>query len=119
MATKKKITKSFEDDVLDLMDEFHKIQATRKKTWATLQKEIKSASLKTATNVPDLKSRVLELDVKKFEKFLEVILLVRNVGTKGGYQKRHLISEVLSYIDNKREYEELKNPALFFKRINK
>jgi len=119
MATKKKSSKDFETEILDLMDEFHKIQSTRNKTYASLQKEIKNASIKTATNVPELKSRLLELEVKKFEKFLEVILLVRNIGTKGGYQKRHLISEVENYVVNKREYDELKNPALIFKRINK
>ncbi len=119
MATKNKLSKNFETEILDLMSEFEKIQLTRKKTWATLQKEIKNAPIKTATNVSELRERVLELEVKKFEKFLEVILLVRNIGTKGGYQKRHFISEVLKYIDNKEEYEELKNPALFFKRINK
>ncbi len=119
MSTKKKTTKSFEGDVLDLMDEFRKIQLTRNKTWATYQKEIKNASIKTASNVPELKSRLLELEVMKFEKFLEVILLVRNIGTNGGYQKRHFLSEVENYRVNKQEYEELINPALFIKRNNK
>ena len=119
MATKKKTTKSFDDEVLDLMDEFRKIQLTRNKTYATYQKEIKNASIKTATNVPELKSRLIELEVIKFEKFLEVILLVRNIGNKGGYQKRHFLSEVENYIVNKQDYEELINPALFIKRNNK
>ena len=119
MATKKKTTKSFEGDVLDLMDEFRKIQLTRNKTFATYQKEIKNASIKTASKVPELKSTLLKLEVMKFEKFLEAILLLRNISTKGGYQKRHFLSEVENYIVNKQEYDESMNPALFIKRNNK
>lgn len=108
MVTKKKSTKSFEDDVLDLMEEFHKIQTTKEKTYATLTKEIKNAPIKTASKVLELKFKQLELKVQMFEKFMDVMILIRNIGTKGGYKKNHLITEMDSYLINKKEYDKWK-----------
>ena len=119
MATKKKTTKSFDDEFLDLMDDFRKIQLTRNKTFASSQKEKKNASIKTASKVPELESRLLELEVLKFEKFIEAILLVRNIVTKGSYKKRHFLSEVENYIVNKQKYVKSTNPAKLIKRNNK
>jgi len=98
------------DDILQVLIELEKLKKERTRHVSMKSKWKNHLNYKQTTNIErqniiahlkDLDKIVRNLEVKRFERFLELIISIRNIDSLSGkYTKRHFLSEVDTYLTN-------------------
>ena len=91
----------YEDLILDCLADLKNIKQTQKKLINKIKLAKKESDKVTSSNYTKLNKELQELQIKHFERFAKLIIELRNIGGKTGFQKRHLLSEFETYKENK------------------
>ena len=95
--------KYYDDLILECIDEMKIIKQKQKKLINEKRFAEIDANKKTSKKFKELEFDILNLQVKHFERFMKLIIEIRNIGSpKNRYQKRHFISEFQTYMDAKK-----------------
>ena len=110
MTTKKTVpSKKIEDTIIEMLAVMEKIRSASEKSLGAYQKALSKKELMTIADANKMRIEHLRHKQLHFEKFVELIVQVRNAGNKrNGYQKRHFFSEIESYKENLVEQNKLK-----------
>jgi hypothetical protein len=114
MTTKKTVpSKKIEDTILETLAVMEKIRNASERSLGAYQKALSKRDLMTIAEANKMRIEYLRHKQLHFEKFVELILQVRNAGNKrNGYQKRHFFSEVATYNEIKVEQRKLKEKLI-------
>lgn len=99
-----KSNSSYDDLIIECIDELKINKQKQKKLINEKRFAEIDANKITARKYLELERNICMLQVKHFERFIELIVQIRNIGNtkKGGYTKSSFISEFQTYIDAKK-----------------
>ena len=107
----KKTSQTLEDVVIGVLVEMREFKERRTFLMSKITKlqtrlrhtRLDGAEKRVLVNeLNDAKKMVKKVEIVRFEKFLDLIVKMRNIDSlKGAYTKRHFLSEVKTYLENK------------------
>jgi len=93
---------SYDDMIIECIEDLKTNKQKQKNILNEKELAKIEANIKTSNKFKQLERELLTLQVKHFERFIKLIVEIRNVGSKNkGYQKRHFIKEFETYLDVK------------------
>lgn len=93
---------SYDDMIIECIEELKTNKQKQKNILNEKELAKIETNIKTSNRFKQLEKELLTLQVKHFERFVKLIVEIRNVGSKKkNYQKRHFISEFQSYMEAK------------------
>jgi len=103
-----KIKKITEEMIIEYLSEMEQIREATTKAYAQYQKAMLDGDLLTMKKAKKMEKEHLKHKIKHFEKFIDLIVNVRNLGNRrNGYQKRHFLMEMDGYKDNLKELKRM------------
>ena len=95
-------TNHIEETILECLSDLETIKVNQRKVINGHRRAQTEVNIKTSKVVHGYQEELNKLKIKHFERFIKLIVEIRNMGNKkNGYQKKHLISEFQNYLDAK------------------